>query len=394
MSFWLEDYLGQALEEIAQKGLSRSLKSLDGIPGPTAFWHGQEIVLLSSNSYLGLHAHSHVIKAAQEALAHYGTGTGASRLISGNLALHEELERKLARFKGYPAAILFSTGYMANLGLITSLAQGPQDLIISDQLNHASIIDACRLSSAARAIYRHKDLEHLKQILSQSQQYARHWIITEGVFSMDGDLAPLPGICKLAEEYGALVLIDDAHGFGVLGKEGRGTVEHFGLEDKIPLQIGTLSKTLGNLGGYVVGTERLVDYLRHKARSFIYSTAPPPSILAGSLAALALIESQPQLRQQLWARVNYFRQALLELGFDLMDSQGHIIPILVGDLEKTSAFAQGLLEQGVYTPAIRPPTVPEGKCRLRISLMATHTSAQLERALLALKNVGQRLRII
>lgn len=394
MSFWLEDYLGQALEEIAQKGLSRSLKTLDGMPGPTVYWQGQEIILLSSNSYLGLHTHPYVIKAAQQALVKYGTGSGASRLISGNLPLHEELEKALARFKGYPAAILFSSGYMANLGLITSLAQGPQDLIISDQLNHASIIDACRLTGANRAIYRHTDLDHLTQILSQSQKYARRWIITEGVFSMAGDLAPLPGICKLAEEYGACVLIDDAHGFGVLGKGGRGTVEHYGLEGKGLIQVGTLSKALGNLGGYVVGTERLVDYLRNKARSFIYSTAPSPSILAGSLAALDLIETQPQLRQDLWARVNYFRQVLLEPGFDLMDSQGHIIPILVGELEKTMAFAQGLLAQGIYTPAIRPPSVPEGKCRLRISLMATHTFEQLEKALIALKNVGQQLRII
>lgn len=394
MSFWLEDYLGQALEEIAQKGLSRSLKTLEGMPGPTAYWQGQEIILLSSNSYLGLHTHPYVIKAAQEALVKYGTGSGASRLISGNLPLHEELEKALARFKGYPAAILFSSGYMANLGLITSLAQGPQDLIISDQLNHASIIDACRLTDADRAIYRHTDLDHLRQILSQSQKYARRWVITEGVFSMDGDLAPLPGICKLAEEYGVCVLIDDAHGFGVLGKGGRGTVEHYGLEGKGLIQMGTLSKALGNLGGYVVGTERLVDYLRNKARSFIYSTAPSPSILAGSLAALDLIETQPQLRQELWARVNYFRQVLLEAGFDLMDSQGHIIPILVGEVEKTMAFAQGLLAQGIYTPAIRPPSVPEGKCRLRISLMATHTFEQLEKALTALKNIGQRLKII
>jgi glycine C-acetyltransferase/8-amino-7-oxononanoate synthase len=394
MSLGLEDYLGQALEDLAQKGLIRSLKSLDGIPRPTAYWQGQEVIFLSSNSYLGLHSHPNVIKSAQEALIHYGTGTGASRLISGNLALHEKLERELARFKRYPAAILFSAGYLANLGLITSLIRGPEDSIISDQLNHASIIDACRLSGANRIIYRHKDLDQLRQILNQSRGYGRRWIVTEGIFSMDGDLAPLPGICELAEEYGALVLVDDAHGFGVLGKDGRGTVEHFALENMKPIQIGTLSKALGNLGGYVVGPEKLVDYLRNRARSFIYSTALPPSILAGSLAALRLVENQPQLREKLWARVNYFRRELLALGFNLMDSEAHIIPILVGDLEKTMAFAQGLLDCGIYTPAIRPPTVPEGKCRLRISLMATHTFAQLEKALQALKNVGQRLNII
>jgi 8-amino-7-oxononanoate synthase len=394
MSLGLEDYLGQALEDLAQKGLSRSLKSLDGIPRPTAYCQGQEIIFLSSNSYLGLHSHPNVIQAAQEALIHYGTGTGASRLISGNLALHEKLEKELARFKRYPAAILFPAGYMANLGLITSLIRGPEDSIISDQFNHASIIDACRLSGADRIIYRHKDLDHLRQILSQSREDGRRWIVTEGIFSMDGDVAPLPGICELAEEYGAWVLVDDAHGFGVLGKDGRGTVEHFDLENMKLIQIGTLSKALGNLGGYVVGTEKLVDYLRNRARSFIYSTALPPSILAGSLAALELIENQPQLRQKLWARVNYFRRALLELGFNLMDSQAHIIPILVGDLEKTMAFAQGLLDFGIYTPAIRPPTVPEGKCRLRISLMATHTFEQLEKVLQVLKNVGRRLNII
>jgi 8-amino-7-oxononanoate synthase len=390
----LEGYLQEALEEIEQRGQFRSLKRLEGLPGPAVRWQGREIILLSSNSYLGLHHHPEVIKAVQEAPAHYGTGAGASRLISGNLSLHEELEKKLALFKRYPAALLFSTGYMANLGLISSLCATPQDLIISDQLNHASIIDACRLSRATRVVYRHKDMDHLRDILSQRNRYQRCWIVTEGIFSMDGDLAPLPDICLLAEEFGAWVIVDDAHGFGVLGQHGRGTVEHYRLEGKIAIQMGTLSKALGNLGGFVVGSDNLVAYLRNKARSFIYSTALPPAVLAGSLASLELLNSQPQLRHQLWERVNYFRTGLEELGFNLMDSQAHIIPILVGDLKKTVVFSQSLLEQGVYTPAIRPPTVPEGKCRLRISLMATHTYDQLDQALLALKNAGQSLKII
>jgi len=389
----LEDYLTHELDQLQRKGLFRSLKPLENI-GPIANYQGREVILLCSNSYLGLHRHPRVIEAAREAMDRFGSGSAASRLISGNLILHQELERRIAAFKGYPAALLFSTGYMANLGLISSLCDSPQDLIISDQLNHASIIDACRLSRAQRVIYRHRDMEHLKEILSRSQGYQRRWIITEGVFSMDGDLAPLPEILQLAREFEAQVIIDDAHGLGILGKNGRGTLEYYGLEDSSPIQTGTLSKALGNLGGFVVGSERLIAYLHNRARSFIYSTALPPAVVAGALTALEIIDTQPQLREQLWIKVNHLRKCLLELGFNLMDSQTHIIPLLIGDLEKSVNFSNALLELGVYAPAIRPPTVPVGKCRLRISIMASHTFEHLERAINALKIVGKRLRVI
>lgn len=360
------------------------------IQSPLVLWEGRELLLLSSNSYLGLHTHPDLIEAACQALHRYGTGAGASRLISGNLELHEQLEEEIARFKGCEAALLFPTGYMANLGAITSLVD-PQDLLASDELNHASLIDACRLSGATRKVYLHKDLEGLERILAEGTAHRRRLVVTDGVFSMDGDLAPLVEICALAERYGAMVLVDDAHGFGVLGEKGRGTIEHWGLEERrVAVQVGTLSKALANLGGYVAGSRVLIDYLRNRARTFIYSTALPPSVLAASLAALRLIggEEGRCRRQALWANARYLREGLARLGYPHPEGETHILPLLIGEAEATLQLAEGLLQEGIYAPAIRPPTVPPGKSRLRLSLMSTHTRAQLDWALEALERVG------
>ncbi|MBW1797675.1 MAG: 8-amino-7-oxononanoate synthase [Deltaproteobacteria bacterium] len=386
-------------EEIAglkKAGRYRELRTITGPVDTTVFMDGREMILLCSNNYLGLATHPHLKEAEASALKKYGTGACASRLISGNMEIHETLEEKIATFKGCQSAIIFATGYMANVGLITALA-GKGDLILSDELNHASIIDGCRLSCATISIYAHRDVDAIKWILSQHGPpgpHNRRLIITEGIFSMDGDIAPLPDILEVAKMYDAWVIVDDAHATGVLGENGRGTAEHFRLKDDQLIQVGTFSKSLASLGGYVAGPEPVIEWLRNNSRSFIYSTALPPSICAGSIAAIEILESNHLIRRRLWKNIKRFRQGLINLGFDTMGGQAQIIPILTGDTNLTMEFAEALFEKGIYAPGIRPPTVPEGKSRIRVSLMASHTYEQIDRVLSVFQKVGRQLGII
>ena len=377
-------------------GLYRSLKRIEGAIDTTVSIDGKEIILLSSNNYLGLATHPRLLNAASSALRQYGTGACASRLIAGNMEIHEELEKKIAQFKGCQSAILFSTGYMANIGLISSIAR-TGDLILSDELNHASIIDGCRLSGAEVRIYPHKDVTRLKAILLRNNSDSSHsghrrtFIITDGVFSMDGDIAPLPDILETAVESDAFVIVDDAHSTGVLGENGRGTAEHFGLNDNRIIHMGTFSKALGSMGGYVAGSEVIIEYLRNKARSFIYSTALPPSVCAASMAGIEAVEQEPWIRRRLWRNVLIFQKGLRDLGFNTLGSRTQIIPICIGDTDLTMDFAATIFEKGIYAPGIRPPTVPEGTSRIRASVMASHTKQQIERVLSVFESEGRRL---
>jgi 8-amino-7-oxononanoate synthase len=374
-----EHWLESELDRLHQAGLWRSLRSVTTAPTGRILLDEREVILLGSNNYLGLSAHPIVTEAAVTAIRKYGTGASASRLMSGNCDLYTELEAKIAKVKETEAALVFGSGYLANIGTIPVLA-GDGDLILSDALNHASIIDGCRLSHAAKQIYRHCDIEHLELLLAQSTRFRRRLIVTDGVFSMEGDIAPLPEICALADRYDAMVMVDDAHSFGVLGETGGGTIEHFGLENRGVIQMGTLSKAIGGLGGYVAGSTALIDFLINRARGFIFTTGLPPATLAGASAAIDVIRSNPELRQRLSANVLLLKNALLERGFQLLPSQTQILPLILGSVDVASRFAEVLLSHGVYAPAIRPPTVPEGMSRLRISVIASHTTEDLETA--------------
>ena len=377
-----EHWLKSELAQLNQAGLSRSLRSITTAPTGRTLLDGREVILLGSNNYLGLSVHPLVVEAAAAAVQKYGTGASASRLMSGNCHLYTELETKIAEGKGTEAALVFGSGYLANIGTIPVLA-GEDDLILSDALNHASIIDGCRLSQATKQIYRHCDVEHLESLLAQSMKFRHRLIVTDGVFSMDGDIAPLPEICGLAERYDATVMVDDAHSLGVLGGTGAGTVEHFGLENRGVIQMGTLSKAIGGLGGYVAGSTALIDFLINRARGFIFTTGLPPATLAGASAAIDVIRSDPELRQRLFSNVRLLKNALLERGFQLLPSQTQILPLILGAADVASRFAEVLLSHGVYAPAIRPPTVPEGTSRLRLSVIASHTTEDLETAVKA-----------
>lgn len=372
-----EHWLKSELDQLHQAGLWRSLRSVTTAPTGRALLDGRDVILLGSNNYLGLSVHPIVTEAAATAARKYGTGASASRLMSGNCDLYTELEAKIAKVKKTEAALVFGSGYLANIGTIPVLA-GDRDLILSDALNHASLIDGCRLSHATKQIYRHCDIEHLESLLTQSTKFRRRLIVTDGIFSMDGDIAPLPEICELADRYDAMVMVDDAHSFGVLGEKGGGTVEHFGLENHGVIQMGTLSKAVGGLGGYVAGSADLIDFLVNRARSFIFTTGLPPATLAGASAALDVIYSTPELRRRLSSNVLLLKNALLEKGFQLLPSETQILPLILGAADVASRFAEVLLSHGVYAPAIRPPTVPEGTSRLRLSVIASHTPEDLE----------------
>lgn len=350
-----------------------------------------ELLNFSSNDYLGLGRYPKVKEASISATARYGTGAGASRLLSGNHPLYAQLESNLAKFKGTEAALVFPTGYMANLGLLTSLA-GPGDTLILDKLCHASLIDAARLSGAVVRTYPHRDVERCREILTKSA--GRRIVVTDGVFSMDGDLAPLPELVSLTQTEGAALVVDDAHGNFLLGEDGRGTLSHFGISDPAGgdsrggvIQMGTFSKALGSLGGYVVGSTRLIDFLINKARSFIFTTGLPPGVVAASLAALEIVEKEPDRRRTLLARAAKFRAALTGQGWDILGSQTQIIPILAGQVEAAIEWSGHLRASGIFAPAIRPPTVPPGKCRIRISLTAYHDDPDVERLLSALGGI-------
>ena len=376
----LENWLDTERAVLEQTNLRRHLRTVMSAPTGTINLDGRDVVLLGSNNYLGLSTHPKVIAAAVEATRTFGTGASGSRLISGNSELYTTIETNLAEVKGTEAALVFNSGYAANTSVIPVLA-GEGDLILSDVLNHASIIDGCRLSHATKKVYQHCDVEHLKTLLSESHAFRRRLIVTDGVFSMDGDIAPLPDICDLAAEHNAMVLVDDAHGFGVLGKDGGGTVAHFGLEGTNIIQMGTLSKAVGALGGYIAGSHSLIELLVNRARGFIFTTGLPPATLAAANTALDLIRSAPDLRQRLFCHAKCLKAALMDLGYTVLPSETQILPVILGSPQRATNVAESLLAEGVFAPAIRPPAVPSDTSRLRITVMATHTEAEIQQAI-------------
>jgi 8-amino-7-oxononanoate synthase len=371
------------LEEIRNRNLYRELKLVDGQQDATVRLNGREVLNLSSNNYLGLANHPALKDAAREALDRYGAGSGASRLISGNMTAHEELERRIARFKGTEAALVFNSGYQANVGIIATLMEN-DDVVLSDQLNHASIIDGCRLSRAAVSVYRHCDMDHLASLLEKAPATARKLIATESIFSMDGDIAPLGEIVALAERHGAMVMVDEAHATGVRGPDGAGVVAELGLGDRVLVQMGTLGKALGAFGAYVAGTAKLKDLLVNRARSFIFTTSLPPVVLAMAAAAVELVKKEPERQCALRRNTQRLRNGLEQLGYAVAGST-QIIPVMVGEEQPCMRLAARLLEAGFYVQGIRPPTVPPGTSRLRVTTMATHTTEQMDQALDAFK---------
>ena len=377
-------WIKEELDLIRDKKLFRVLTELQSGQSPEIIIEGKCYILLASNNYLGLTTDPKVKEAARRALEKYGTGSGGSRLVSGSTDLHRELEERIADFKKTEAAILFSSGYLANMGTISALV-GPGDIIYSDELNHASIIDGCRLSHAEVKIYKHSDIEHLSSLLSLDKSRNKKLIATDTVFSMDGDLAPVPELVELAEKYGCMLMIDEAHATGVLGKRGSGATEYFGVEDRVPIVMGTLSKAVGSLGGYVAGSRKLIDFLRNRARTYIFDTSLPASSLAASLVTIDIIEFEPERRKHLWYLIEKFKSGLKNIGLNVLPSYSAVIPVLVGDAQPALDFARTLRDNGVFTPAVRPPSVPPGKCRIRAALMATHKEEHIEIALRAFK---------
>ena len=376
------------LSILEQEHLLRRTTVIESYDGPRVTIAGKSVLLMCSNDYLGLSRHSALRVAAVAAMERYGFGSGASRLVSGTCPLHAELEERIARFKCADAAILFNSGYAANTGIIPAIA-GEGDVVLSDSLNHASIIDGCRLTKAQVRVYRHKDANHLEELLKESGRAGRRLIVTDGVFSMDGDIAPLPELVALSEKYDAMLMVDDAHGTGILGKNGRGVVEHFGLEGKVQIQMGTLGKALGSYGAYAAGGRDLIDFLMNRSRSFIYSTALPASVCAASIAALSIVEQQPELREGLWQNLLRLTAGLEALGIDAHGSETPIIPLLIGDSEKTVRTGSRLFDYGIYASAIRPPTVAEGTARIRLTLMATHSASDVDLLLDALRKLKE-----
>lgn len=368
------------LQQLEKKHLLRHLTPVESDEGPYITINGKKLLLLCSNDYLGLAGHPALCEAASAAMERYGFGSGASRLVSGSGTQHQALEQRIAQFKGTEAALLFNSGYAANTGIIPSVA-GAGDVILSDSLNHASIIDGCRLSKAELLVYRHRDMGHVESLLKKRVPARRKLIVTDGVFSMDGDVAPLPELVSLAEKYNAILMVDDAHATGVLGKTGRGTTEHFGLTGRVHIQMGTLGKALGSFGAYAAGSKDLIDYLVNRSRSFIFSTALPPMICAASIAALDMVDREPERRENLRKNKEQFVKGLLSLGIAVAASETPIVPIMIGDPEKALTVGKMLQEYGIYAAAIRPPTVPDGGARIRTTLMATHTADDMDYAL-------------
>jgi glycine C-acetyltransferase/8-amino-7-oxononanoate synthase len=375
----IDDMLRARLDDHDARAVRRRLRPLESGIGPRVLVDGRSVIQLCSNDYLGLASHPAVTRAAAEAALEYGAGAGSARLIVGTSAPHAALERDIARLKGTEAALVLSSGYHANTGVLPILA-GDADAIFSDELNHASLIDGCRLSRADVRVYRHADPEHLDRLLHDSAGFRRRLIVTETVFGMDGDLAPLADLVHLARRHDAWLVVDEAHATGVFGGDGGGLVSQLGLTDLVDVQIGTLSKALGSLGGYVAGSAALIDWVVNAARTFIYTTALPPAAVAAARAAIAVLAAEPERRQRVWSHAARLRERLADLGFQLRPTRSPILPILVGDAESAVRLADTLLERGVLAPAIRPPTVPEGTARLRVAPMATHTAEDLATA--------------
>lgn len=370
----------ERLQHIAAQSQTRRLTTLASATGPTVQYAGRQVILLSSNDYLGLATHPDVVQAAIQATQRYGTGAGASRLVCGTLPPHTQLESELASFKHSEAALVFGSGYLANIGIIPSLIQRG-GLILADRLCHASLIDGCRLSGADVRVFRHRDCAHVESLLKRRPAHRSTLIVTDGLFSMDGDLAPLPDLAALAARYDAMLYVDDAHGTGIMGPTGRGTIEHFKLDSMIPFHMGTLGKALGSSGAYVVGPRDMIDYLINTSRPFIFSTAPSPGTMAAATAALMIVQREPERRARLWKNRHWLYEGLHKCGFRLTQTESPILPIVVGDAAKALAFAEKLLAQGIYAPAIRPPTVPQLTSRIRITVTSEHTPDQIQEAL-------------
>jgi 8-amino-7-oxononanoate synthase len=368
------------LSQLDERNLLRRLKIVDSYSGNRITMNNRELLLLCSNDYLGLANHPALRQAALQAMERYGFGAGASRLISGTSALHQALENRLALFKGTEAALVFNSGYAANTGIIPAIV-AVGDLVLCDRLNHASIVDGCRLSKAQVKVYHHRDSAQVEALLKKGMKVRRKLIVTDGVFSMDGDIAPLPDLVYLAEKYGAILMVDDAHGTGVLGRTGKGTVEHFGLSGRVHIQMGTLGKAFGSFGAYAAGSRALIDFLMNCSRSLIYSTALPPAVCAASLAAIDVLEQEPERRDRLWNNRNKFVNGLRSIGISTGASETPIIPLIIGDSGRTLKAAEKLLEYGVYATAIRPPTVPADAARIRTTVSAAHTDVDVDSAL-------------
>ncbi len=392
-------YLTDQLNDLKQRGTYFKLRVLEDEQAPVCTFDGKKVINLASNNYLGLTTHPKLREAALAATKKYGVGSGAVRTIAGTMTLHMQLEEKIARFKNVEACVVFQSGFTANAGTVSAVL-GKEDFIVSDELNHASIIDGARLSRAKILVFRHKDLAHAEeQLASIKDQPGRKLIITDGVFSMDGDIGPLPGLCDLAEKYGAIMMVDDAHASGVLGRNGRGTIDHFNVHGRVDIQVGTLSKAIGALGGYVCGTRDLIEFLYHRGRPFLFSTSHPPSVAATCIAAFDVLEQEPERIQQLWDNTNFFKRELGNLGFNIggqstPKSETPITPIITGEGRVAMEFSRELFKEGVMATGIAFPTVPEGKARIRTIVTATHTNDELQQALETLASVGKRLGII
>ena len=389
----LQAYLKSDLDALREKGIFNKPRVLESEQKSTVIIDGHEVITLSSNNYLGLTVHPRLREAAIKAIEKFGVGSGSVRTIAGTMTLHNELEEKLARFKHTEASLTLQSGYATNLGVISAVMQ-EEDMIISDELNHASIIDGIRLCKSPRKIYPHKDMAGLRRVLEESRAANKVMVVTDGVFSMDGDIAPLPKIVELAEDFGAFVMVDDAHSSGVLGKNGRGSVSHFGLDGRVALQIGTLSKGIGALGGYVACSQDMRDFLLQRARPVLFSTSHPPSVVATCIAALEILEEDNSLVERLWENTAFFKRGLQQFGFNTGNSETPITPVIVGEGALAMRFSKRLFEEGVFAQGIVFPTVPADKCRVRTIVSAIHTNDELSKALGIFERVGKELKII
>ena len=386
-------YLQADLDSLREQGLYRHLRILDGEQKPKTTFDHHAVVNLSSNNYLGLTTHPRLREAALDATRRLGVGSGSVRTIAGTMEIHMELERRLAAFKKVEAVVVFQSGFAANAGTVSAVLT-KDDVVVSDELNHASIIDGCRLSRATIKVFPHKDVAAARKVLGDLPPAQRKLLITDGVFSMDGDLGALPDLCALAEEFGCIMMVDDAHASGVFGKNGRGTIDHFGMHGRVDIQVGTLSKAIGALGGYVAGSKSLIEYLYHRARPFLFSTSHPPAVAAACIAAVDVLEQEPQIIDRLWENTKFFKAGLQSLGFNTGLSQSPITPVIVGEGARAMKLSDRLFEEGVFAQGIAYPTVARDKARVRTIVTATHTREELQFALDVFQKVGQELGII
>ncbi|WP_085523900.1 glycine C-acetyltransferase [Tuberibacillus sp. Marseille-P3662] len=386
-------YLQNELDQMKEQHTFRELTPLQSEQGSRVTIDGQDVIQLSSNNYLGLTDHPRLKQAAIDAVEAYGAGTGSVRTIAGTLDMHNHLEAKLADFKHTEASLVFQSGFTTNQGVLSSILTD-QDVVISDELNHASIIDGIRLTKAARKVYKHVDVNSLEEALQASHDYRVRLVVTDGVFSMDGNIAPLPEIVELCEKYDAILMVDDAHASGVLGQNGRGTVDHFDLNGRVHIQVGTLSKAIGVLGGYVASTQTLRDYLIHKGRPFLFSTSHPPAVTEACSAAIDVLQEEPELIERLWDNTQFFKEGLRSLGFDTGKSETPITPVIIGDEAQTHDMSDRLFNHGVFAQGIAFPTVPKGKARIRTIVTAQHTKEELQEALNAFEKAGQELDLL